>query len=92
MRALFVAIALLATGCASSTNNLIKEAHESGDWTAVNHRLEVEETRENFKPSCGDGLILMCTSTCKCVSNQVARYRVNQMSVNPFGATTGPGH
>jgi hypothetical protein len=88
MRALIFAIALLTSGCASSTNDLIKEAHETGDWAAVNHRLAAEETRENSSPSCGDGLILMCTSRCECVSNQVARYRVNQMSANPFSVNT----
>ena len=87
MRALIFSIALLTAGCASSTNDLIKEAHETGDWAAVNHRLAAEETRENFSPSCGGGLVLMCTSRCECVSNQVAKYRVNQMSANPFGAT-----
>jgi len=92
MRALIIAIALLTSGCASSTNDLIKEAHQTDDWAAVNHRLEVEETRENSKRSCADGLILMCTSTCECVSNQVARYRVNQMSVNPFGAPSSRGN
>lgn len=88
MRSLIIAIFLLTTGCASSTNDLIKEAHVSGDWTAVNHRLEVEETREHSKPSCGDGLILMCTTRCECVSNQVVKYRVTQMSANPFGVST----
>jgi hypothetical protein len=92
MRSLIIAIFLLTTGCASSTNDLIKEARESGDWTAVNHRLEFEEARENSNPSCGDGLILMCTSTCECVPNQVARYRVNQMSANPFGTATSHGN
>lgn len=88
MRSLIIAIFLLTTGCASSTNDLIKEARESGDWTAVNHRLELEEKRENANPSCGDGLVLMCTSTCECVSHQVARYRVNQMTAKPFGVST----
>lgn len=92
MRSLIIAIFLLTAGCASSTNDLIKEAHASGDWTAVNHRLEVEESRENSNPSCGVGSILMCTSTCECVSNQVAKYRVNQMSVNPFGVPTNRGN
>ncbi len=88
MRALIIAIALLTSACVSSTNDLIKEAHETGDWTAVNHRLDAEMTREKFAPSCGDGLILLCTSRCECVSNQTAKYRVNQMSANPFGVST----
>ena len=88
MRALIILVGLLTAGCASSTNDLIKEAHETGDWAAVNHRLAAEESRENSSPSCGEGLILMCTSRCECVSNQVAKYRVSRMSGNPFGVTT----
>lgn len=87
MRALMIAIALLMAACASSTSDLIKEAHETGDWEAVNHRLAAEDLRENVSSACGDGLIMMCTSRCECVSNQVARYRVNQMSGNPFGGS-----
>ena len=88
MRGFLIVVVLFLPACASSTKDLIEKADKTGDWTAVNRRLDSETKRQLFldKP-CGDGQVLMCTSSCKCVSNQAARSTVNQMNGNIFGVS-----
>jgi len=71
----------LLSGCASSTNDLIKEAQLSGDWTLVNRRMDAIERREaQDQTSCPIGTKLWCFSRldreeCSCVSDSKGRDR-----------------
>ena len=79
MRTLIIMIALLATGCAASTNDLIKDARASGQWAAVNNRLDAEVERERVDASCRSGFIIMCSDRCECVPNDVASSRIGDI-------------
>ncbi len=71
----------LMSGCASSTNDLIKEAELTGDWTLVNNRMEAIERREAMdQPLCPIGTKLWCFSSldreeCSCVADSKGRDR-----------------
>ncbi len=43
MKALSILLLFLLSGCAPSTQDLIEQAHFTGDWSLVNKRIEVEE-------------------------------------------------
>jgi len=65
----------LLLGCASSTQDLIDQAHLTGDWTAVNKRLGIIEKREAQRSSetCPRGKTKFCNvhfndKRCSCVS------------------------
>jgi hypothetical protein len=70
---------ILLSGCASSTNDLIREAQLTGDWTLVNSRMEAIERRDaQDQPSCPAGTKLWCSShldreECSCVGDSKGR-------------------
>jgi len=43
VKALSILLLFLLFGCAPSTQNLIEQAHFTGDWSLVNKRIEAEE-------------------------------------------------
>jgi hypothetical protein len=71
----------LLTGCAASTDDLLKEAQLTGDWSLVNSRMEALERREaQDQPSCPRDKKLWCFSRldheeCSCVSDSMGRDR-----------------
>jgi hypothetical protein len=73
---------LLVTGCASNTSALIDEAMETGDWSAVNVRLEAEAQRAERQGSmCPNGSTAVCVSDfgvtdCRCVNSAVFHYEL----------------
>jgi hypothetical protein len=65
----------LLLGCASSTQDLIDQAHLTGDWKAVNKRLDIIEKRESRRNSetCPRDKTKFCNNRfsdqrCSCVS------------------------
>ena len=79
-------ISLLVTACAPSTDALIREAQQSGNWTLVNHRLGPdEEQRLASVNQCSDGKLMMCStsngqSNCSCVPDVVARAMLSEIT------------
>ena len=63
MKVLGLLSLFLLLGCVS-TQDLIEQAHLSGDWTPVNLRLTAIEKRQAEKAaeqSCGRGSIMYCS-------------------------------
>ena len=70
MRTLLLAALFILSACAPTMNDLKMEATDSGDWTAVNARLDAEEEIRFEQTECGSRFIPMCGSrseACKCV-------------------------
>ncbi len=69
----------LLLGCAPSTQDLIEQAHFTGDWSLVNKRIEAEERRKaEREPSCPKGTIPWCKESfgderCSCVKDADVR-------------------
>ena len=86
MRALLVVACLSISACAPSTDALIREANQSGNWTLVNQRMDAEEERRLASIShCNDGQLLMCSTTvgqtnCSCVIDFIAREKLRRMT------------
>ncbi len=86
MRVLLILACLTISACAPSTDALIREAHQSGNWSLVNQRLDAEEERALASISqCNDGRTLMCStsvgqSNCSCVDNALAREKLRQIT------------
>jgi hypothetical protein len=59
MRALPLLVLFLLSACAPTLDELFIKANISGDWTAVNTRLEAEGP----PASCRDGSVLLCRSS-----------------------------
>jgi len=93
MRVLLIVACLAISACAPSTDALIREANQSGNWSLVNKRLDAEEERMLASVSqCDNGQTLMCStsvgqSTCSCVVDTVAREKLRRMT-ETFQATT----
>ncbi len=71
---LLVLVMFSVSACASNLNELIAEANQSGDWTAVNQRLDRQEAAREEQQICGSRHTLYCEtilddSRCACVSN-----------------------
>jgi len=70
-----IACQLLASACAPPMEQLIKEAHDTGDWSQVEKRQEAEVRRlARRTPLCADGLVSVCSGSetltkreCACV-------------------------
>jgi len=73
MRALPFFVLFLLPACATTTDELFTKANISGDFTAVNARLEAENEIETGQPNCRGGMVLVCETahaeTCSCVPN-----------------------
>jgi len=70
MKALSILSLFLLFGCAPSTQDLIEQAHFTGDWSLVNERIEAEEKQYARE----DALILARE-----------RYEVRQQACNEAG-------
>lgn len=72
-RTLLLALVMLSlSACASNMNELIAEASQSGDWTAVNKRLDSQEAAREEQLACGSRQTLFCETilnetSCACV-------------------------
>lgn len=81
MKPISIILLFLVVGCAPTTDELIKQAHQTGDWTQVNQRLEAEANRAAERAvRCPAGTIRWCDnsygdSVCSCVENADA-YRM----------------
>ena len=79
MKTISITLLFLLVGCAPSTPDLIKQAHQTGDWTLVNKRMEAIDRRAaEQRLSCPSGTTEWCdgrfgTATCSCVRNDVSR-------------------
>jgi len=73
MRALPFFVLFLLPACATTTDELFTKANFSGDFAAVNARLEAETDIETGPANCHDGSVLVCETahveTCACVPN-----------------------
>ena len=70
MRTLLLAVLIFLSACAPTMDDLKMEANISGDWTAVNARLDAEEEIRFEQTECGRRFIPICDSrseACKCV-------------------------
>ncbi len=73
-RLLLVLVVFSVSACASNMNELIAEASQSGDWSAVNKRFDSLEAARVEQQSCGSRQTLYCKTilddtSCACVSN-----------------------
>ena len=72
MRALPLLVLFLLPACAATTDELFTKANISGDFSAVNARLEAEAVNETGTPpaNCRSGSVLVCETshveTCSC--------------------------
>ncbi len=80
MKALSITLLFLLFGCAPSTQNLIDQAHTTGDWSLVNKRFEAIERLEaqRSSQSCPRRTKRWCISRlghekCSCVSDSEGR-------------------
>jgi hypothetical protein len=71
MRTLPLLVLFLLPACAPTTDELFIKANISGDWTAVNARLEAED--EPQPANCRSGSVPVCETshveTCTCVQS-----------------------
>ncbi len=85
MKALSILSLFLLLGCASSTQNLIEQAHLTGDWTLVNQRMDAIERRKAERPAlCPKGTIQVCQKRfdyerCACSRNSDVRQMLQSL-------------
>ena len=85
MKAIGILSLFLLLGCAPSTQDLIEQAHLTGDWSFVNKRIEAEERRKAERgPSCPRGTIGWCEISfgdkrCSCVRNADVRRMLDSL-------------
>ena len=86
MRMLFLILVMFSvSACASNMNELIAEARQSGDWTAVNKRLDRQEAAREEQQICGSLHTLYCKTildetSCDCVSNAALWDRTREIA------------
>jgi hypothetical protein len=84
MRALLLAVLYLLSACAPTMDDLFMKANNSGDWTAVNARLQVEEEMRAKPLECRSNFILWCdSSSCSCVPKADFSDRQRELAVRP---------
>jgi len=76
----------LMLGCGSSTQHLIEQAHLTGDWTAVNKRMDTIQEREatRIAESCPRGTTRFCSrrfgdDRCSCVNGSEVRQALRDL-------------
>ncbi len=85
MKALSILLLFLLFGCAPTTQDLIEQAHFTGDWSLVNKRIDAEERRiAERAPSCPRGTIQWCEKSfgderCSCVRNADVRRMLDSL-------------
>jgi len=70
MRTLLLAVLIFLSACAPTMDDLKMEVNISGDWTAVNARLDAEEEIRFEQTECGRRFVAICDSrseACSCV-------------------------
>ncbi len=76
-----MACLLLGSGCAPSMEQLIKEAHESGDWSQVEKWQDAEVRRQARRtPLCADGLVSACSGSEKLTNRECACVRKDALT------------
>ncbi len=78
------------SACASHMNELVAEASQSGDWTAVNTRLDRQEAAREEQQVCGSRHTLYCKTilddtSCTCVSNVASWDRATEVALRQRG-------
>jgi len=84
VKALSIIFLFLLLGCAPSTQNLIEQAHVTGDWSLVNERIEAERRRAERLQSCPLSATEWCNSgdeRCSCVNTADLRTAMDRMRV-----------
>ena len=84
MKALSIILLFLLFGCAPSTQDLIEQAHDTGDWSLVNERIEAERRRAERLQSCPLGTTEWCDSGdegCRCVDNSDFQAAMDRMRI-----------
>lgn len=82
MRQLILLAVILVPACATTNSELIRDAHESGDWTALNQHLETEAERGQSRArQCGRDRRMWCKTslfetTCACVDGTVSDAKI----------------
>ena len=71
MRALSLAVLFFLSACAPTLDDLIMNASNNGDWTAVNAKIAAEEESRAEPLECRRNFVLWCESsssgeTCGC--------------------------
>ncbi len=88
MKALSIILLFLLFGCAPSTQDLIEQAHATGDWSFVNERFEAIEKREaQHSETCPRGTTEWCPSRaegCRCVNNSNLQTAMSRMRPVPL--------
>ena len=75
MRMLMLILVIFSvSACVSTMDELFTEANQSGDWSAVNRRLDKEAAREQ-QPVCRSDKLLFCETffgetSCACISKR----------------------
>ncbi len=82
---MLVLVMLSVSACASNMNELVAEASQSGDWTAVNRRLDSQEAAREEQQICGSRHTLYCETildetSCACVSNAALWDRTGEVA------------
>ncbi len=83
MKALSIILLFLLFGCAPSTQDLIEQAHVTGDWSLVNVRIDAERRRAELL-SCPLGTTEWCASRderCSCISNPDLHTAMDRMRI-----------
>ena len=85
VKALSILSLFLLLGC-TSTQDLIEQAHFTGDWTAVNKRMDIIEKREAQRNSeeCSRDKTKFCSNRfaeqrCQCVSTIEVRRALDSL-------------
>jgi len=82
MRTLLLAVLFSLSACAPTTDDLFMNANSSGDWTAVNARLELEEEARAKPLECRSNFVLWCNaSSCSCVPGADANDRQRELAL-----------
>ena len=83
MRLSLLLILLIAPACSSQSERLVADAHKSGDWTAVNQRIQRDEERQTAE-LCGAGQQLSCRidfaeTRCSCIRTRPDDTRMRRL-------------
>jgi hypothetical protein len=82
MRTLLLVLVMFSvSACASSMNELVAEASQSGDWRPVNKRIDNEEAARAEQQVCSSRHTLYCKTnldktSCACVSSEALWDRI----------------
>jgi hypothetical protein len=76
-----MAFLLLGSACAPPMGQLIKEAHDNGDWSQVEKRQDAELRRQARRtPLCADGLVSACSGSERSTKRECACVRKDALT------------